>query len=372
MWTEFITATSHYQVLYSTSTDKGATWAAPTVVYDTNNLVMTGPALAEDNDGNIHVSVTVSDGVGGYDLYYFQKPFGGAWSGGTLIRDGSALGGIVQYASICVDGDDNIWIAWVLRIGAIGRVRATKSSDGGASWGADEMVSGGVNSANFPNIIVDDNEVPHAAWIETIATKSQPMYNNRIGGAWNVPVQLDADANYNADAASIAISATGDVWVATCKRRALDAAAQVYYYRYTGGAWGGATLVSDDSANACGYVSLGADGAGRVYFVWQQSGVLTDVYERTWNGAGLDAQITLSNGAAGFGGWRTSQAHTSWPNWSNPEIGFAAAFGCLGASRLDYYGPDDLKWPSGGHHPCLHRPLKERALQGHVPGGQFY
>jgi len=372
-WGEKITASNTYILMYTTSSDGGSTWDVPTAINSAVNVQLTGINIAGDSADKLWLVAGIMDvAAGTYDVKIWTKAAGGAWDGGTVLWDGSVLGGNCVAPTIAISSTDIVWVSCHRLVGADYIIKV-KYYDGG--WSAEETIDGGIMCGGTC-ICIDDVDVPHVVYHRLSAAKYYPYYTNRSGGAFAAGTLLDGDATAHKLYPTVCMNSDGDLFVAYQGKRAGDLADQIYVVvKPSGGAWGAPAILSDDTANACENVAIGYDDTGAVWVAWLQRGAVQDIIARKWNGAGWDAQAIIYNGAALSTAWYIDAVCTKYPTFSNPSVGFALVYG-VDANASEYYGSDGLTWPAGpgggARHPAYKKPLHVTPLTGRRPFGPEY
>ena len=152
-------------IYVSRSTDNGATWRNITRVnHDVPGNDQTQPDVAVNITGTLH-AVWLDDRSGVTAIYYANSTDGLTWSDEVRINDVATA--TANYPAVAVYGN-KVCAAWVdNRNGTYADVFADCSTDGGASWGTDDRVSGdtpGAYNHYDPDIAVDSSGAPHVVW----------------------------------------------------------------------------------------------------------------------------------------------------------------------------------------------------------------
>jgi len=126
-----------YRVLYATSTDNGASWSAPQVVFASNAETF-HPALAVDNT-TAYVAFPSKVGSANYRVFFTRKPLsGGDWSTPVALMGG-------QYNAVrpdlYVDSSTGRLHLVASSFDDAPYVYYTSSGDGGATWGQVRQVN---------------------------------------------------------------------------------------------------------------------------------------------------------------------------------------------------------------------------------------
>ncbi len=126
-----------YRVLYATSTDNGASWSTPQVVFASSTETF-HPALAIDNT-TAYVAFPSKEGSAKYRVFFTRKPLsGGNWSAPVALMGG-------QYNAVrpdlYVDSSAGSLHLVASSLDDAPYVYYTSSDDGGATWGLVRQVN---------------------------------------------------------------------------------------------------------------------------------------------------------------------------------------------------------------------------------------
>lgn len=214
--------TSGTSVYYSRSTDEGASWS------DTATISVPGfsPSVAVDQSGGpVHGTVYVAYeayAVGSWvdrDVFVVRSADGGrSWS--PPVRADHAPDG-ASVSSRCPDlavGRDGV----VFAIFADDRaspgswaIYATHSSDGGATWGPDMMVSTYSAILHCPALRVDDLGRLYVSWTSLALPRDVFVARSLDGGSsWTVRVVASGNAEVTIHGSGIAMDPGGSVYAA--------------------------------------------------------------------------------------------------------------------------------------------------------------
>jgi hypothetical protein len=183
----------------------------------TTDLSSTSPFL-----NSLYISWT-SFSLGGIKLTKSTNS-GVNWSTPTSVSD---VTGGVQGSDICISKDGQINVVW-LGFSSTAEVTYDRSTNGGTSFGTDQIITSGVfpeglpNDVNtFPTIAVDNSSGPRSGWIyvafadnrsgdcDVFLTKS-----TNSGVNWSVPLRVNNDAIGNGTVQywpTIAVNEAGNI-----------------------------------------------------------------------------------------------------------------------------------------------------------------
>jgi len=152
----------HWEVYYKRSPDGGATWTASQRL--TWSSSMSGsPVIAVDSSGHLHV-VWQGSASGNVEVFYKKSADGGtSW---TISRRLSLTSGVSFTPVIAVDSSDNLHVAWADDTPGNYEIYYKKSTDGGASWTANERLTWTSSYSWEPSIAVDSSGTVHIVWYD--------------------------------------------------------------------------------------------------------------------------------------------------------------------------------------------------------------
>jgi uncharacterized repeat protein (TIGR01451 family) len=183
-----------YDIYFARSTDGGTTWSANVRVHDdVGSADQHAPSLAVDGDGNIYVVWLSDPGGSGFVNLYFARSIdsGVTWSPDIQINDGPG-GASGTGPSLAAGGSGNVYVAWQDdRNGP--DIYFARSTDGGATWGANYRVNDDIGSTNqwHPSMVVDGSGNPYVAWQDE-RNGNHDIYTAR----WPDGARLYAEGSY--------------------------------------------------------------------------------------------------------------------------------------------------------------------------------
>jgi hypothetical protein len=172
------------------------------------------------------------------------------------------------------------------------------------------------------------------AWQDTYASVTAPEVRRAAGGTWtNLGRPPARVGSAHGIGSSLAIDATGRLFVAYLERASLGPPSQVIVATHDGTAWAplGGSLNADPTRDATGVV-LRLDSAGQPVVLWAEPvGSARHLFAKRWNGASWDA----------LGGEVPTDAARSATGWSlaaGPAGALSLAFADGSAVELQRYG----------------------------------
>ncbi len=222
-WVDIRSAVSGGQVQYSIYDPGFQIWSPPAALSSAAYNARQ-PALAADNNGNIHaVWMQKNAGPDKYQLYY-SKYNGSSWTGPIQISVAASVRAEEGTIEIATDG--TIWVVYNNDGEGTGSeyLYVVKSTDGGTTWStsADIISSGGAFGSS----------------IEVGRTQLAPGLNGKMVACWDN-------------------SLTG-----------LDSRREVFMNLYDGSSWGGQMRISDTTSvdrDHSRYIAVAVDGSDDIY-----------------------------------------------------------------------------------------------------------
>jgi|GEM_PF-4479196 len=200
------------EVAIERSIDGGASWEAP-VRLSNESLYSTRPLVRLSADGMRALAVWVSSDDDGRRLLASRSEDAGvSW---TVPVQTLARSGLADSAQLELS-DNGSRALLVTRFSGQGRSRliAARSMDGGATWGAETVLSTADGSAQQPELRASgDGTNAVIAWIQSRATNPYPVHVTRsadAGLSWSAPTQLGEAGSMN-DEVQLAGGASG-IW----------------------------------------------------------------------------------------------------------------------------------------------------------------
>lgn len=253
------------EIYYKRSVDGGVNWGADTRLTD-DTCYSHDPAVAVAGS-EVHV-VWDDERDGNSEVFHKWSTDGGAtWSDDVLVTVASGSQGTSSVAVV----DRYVHVVWTdYTLMGNSEVYHCRSTDGGTTWDTPAQMSYGSGSSEGASVAAFGSSV-HVAWHDT----RFGWWNNEIyyrcstddGLTWGVETRMTEDTTFS-NLPSIAVSGT-NVHVVWEEMR--DGNFEIYYKRSTdnGATWGADTrLTLDPGDSFC--PSLIASGAN-VHLAWQDS-----------------------------------------------------------------------------------------------------
>ena len=281
VWHDERNANRNRDIYFAKSTDGGATFGANVRVDDTgaSSSAQCIPSIAIDKNGDIYVAWYDNRG-GNPDIYFAKSTDGGATFGANVRVDDTGVSSSAQAKpDITVDKNGDVYIAWHDKRNGNHDIYFSKSTDGGATFGANVRVddSGSLYRVQIdPSIAVDDSGDIYIAWHD-YRRRSHDIYfaKSTDGGATfgvNVRVDRSPSDSFQLDP-SLAMDKNGNIHIAWHDKR--NDNFDIYFTKSTdSGATFGTNVRVDDTGTTTGEqrnVAITVDSNGHTYAVWKDS-----------------------------------------------------------------------------------------------------
>lgn len=201
----------------------------------------------------------------------FAAALGAAPPAGRLaVRvDDTGATAVEQAApSLAADAQGRLHAVWEdLRGGAQRRLFYASSADGGATWGANTLLTGALPGLNHvsPHLLAGTGDALYLVW----DGGSDIYFSRRSGGVWSAPAPINAPRAIDRDLPRLALDGEGGLIAAWEDRR--GPAPAIYVARLAdpaGGAWGGEVRAIPAGVSAA-QPSLAAGADGALYLAYQ-------------------------------------------------------------------------------------------------------
>ncbi len=284
------TRDGNYEIYYKRSPDGGTSWEADSRL--TNAPDYSGyPALAVSTQGDVH-GVWADYREGNWEIYHKRSTDRGtSWGPDERLTDDPGASG---YPSVAVSGTD-VHVVWFDDRDGNEEVYHKRSTDRGASWGADERLTHDPGVSGYPSLAVSGTDV-HVVWFDD-RDGNEEIYHKRStdgGMNWGADVRLTSDSSFS-EHPSVAVSGPNAhlVW-----EDGRNGYAEIYYKGSTdrGGSWG-ADVRLTNAPDYSRFPSVAASGT-KVHAVWEdvRSGNPEIFYKRNPTGnIGVEEEMQNAN-----------------------------------------------------------------------------
>jgi hypothetical protein len=272
--------------IYFSYRPAGGSWSANTRVDDGGSADVDNPDLTIDAKGNLY-AVWQDWRYDDPDVYFSFRPAGGNWRPGELVSDDPT--DAIQYpAALAIDGAGNAYALWTdARISDTDIYFSEKPS--GGAWSPNEQVNDDAGSAEqwSPAIVVDAAGNAYALWQDNRSGNYDVYTSYRpVGGSWGANEQVNHDPG-TADQYTVAITVKGNTVVAIWQDLRNGDSDIYSRQRLPGGEWSADERVNDDpDAASQFYPAIAIDPDDGLIAVWtdERNGNL-DVYSSSRKGA---------------------------------------------------------------------------------------
>jgi hypothetical protein len=263
-------------ILFSRSTDGGATFSAPINVSNSRRYPF-DPHIAVDSHGGINV-VWNDDPSGNLDIFFSRSTDGGlTFSAPVNVSHDADSSSSAQLAA---DAAGNIFVVWESDTGVLG-VLFSRSVDGGATFSAPAMVSTNTGGSMGPQIALDLSGNVNLAWEDDIASSSDISFSRSQdhGQTFSAPKSLSHNVA-NSNGAQINVDLAGNINVVW--ENDSPGNFDVFFTRSTDGGLNFSALTNlSKSPGSASSAQIATDPGGNISVVWVDNtppSSSTDVY----------------------------------------------------------------------------------------------
>jgi len=255
------------EIFYRHSTDQGITWENDIQLTTFNSTITLHSRICCNSSGDLHVTTTSYIG-GAYGVYYVRSPDGGTTWENSFEVAGSNFGRSNPF--ICAGPSNDLHMVWsdLPNPNSDDLIYYSRSTDGGNSWSAKEMlVDGGIVGEPLPDICSDS-----AGNIHFVCNRYSPgdlayRRSTDSGLTWENEVII-AQASGNNKGGRFCTDSLDNlhlVWVNSASDQ------EDIYYNVSkdgGTTWGTETRLTDTTTD-CWFPSSCADPNTNLHVVWQ-------------------------------------------------------------------------------------------------------
>jgi|GEM_PF-1282592 len=287
-------ASSNNNILFSRSSDGGATFSAPKIISSSTRFPF-DPRIAVDSHDGINV-VWNDDGPGNLDILFARSTDGGAtFSTPVNISHDSDSSSSPQIAT---DSASNIFVTWESDSGVLG-ILFSRSADG-VAFSAPVMVSTNAGGSMAPQLAVDPAGNVNLVWEDDIASSSDISFSRSQdhGQTFSTPKSLSHNVG-NSNSAQINVDVSGNVNVVWENNSSGNF--DVFFTRSTDGGQTFSPLSNlSHSPGSASSAQIGTDPGGNLNVIWVDNtppSSSTDIYfSRSANGGtSFSAPVNISN-----------------------------------------------------------------------------
>jgi len=299
------------QIFHAKSTDNGENWTETQL--SSGSYYPTHPSLAIDSNDNLHVvwEGQWTNSTTYYQIYY-TKFSSGSWSTQAAITSGNYSNGS---PAIAIDSSDNIHVVFHGPYSgeSYSQIRYLKYSSG--SWSAVANITSDHYMRYDPSIAIDSNDNLHVVWEgkSSYYTASYNIYYSKYSaGAWSAATNITADNNYQHVNPCIAITPNDYLHVVWEENNATyQSVYQIFYRRFTN-SWETAVNLTSDNTYYQYNANISVDTkSNSIYVIWEGQSAASTTYR----------QIRFKKYAGSWGS--ISNLTTGDFNHENPSLIFA-------------------------------------------------
>jgi Neuraminidase (sialidase) len=212
VWRQFDGSITHIYSNYST--DGGTTWHTPQLIEDGVVYGVENPQVAMYGY-NVVAVWRKFDGSKERIYSNYSTDGGATWHTPQLIEDNATNGvGPPQVAM----SENNVVVAWQQREGINSRIYSNYSTDGGATWHADQLIEDNAGyDSGLPRMAISGNNVMVVWTLTDLGSEdSSRLYSNYStdgGATWHSDQLIEDNAYYSASSPQVAISGNNVVAV---------------------------------------------------------------------------------------------------------------------------------------------------------------
>ena len=266
----------------------GAAWTSKRLTFNTDNY---SPAIAGDG-ANVYV-VWENGSVSDNDEIYFRRSAdnGTTWQSAKRLTNNT---GYSEVPAIAVSGA-NVFVVWEDDTPGNNEIYFSRSTDNGATWRAEQNLTGNTGSSDEPAIAANGEKV-YVAWHDDLPGNEEVYFRRSIdgGATWKIAKRLSNNSG-SSSYVGIAVQAANIyvVW-----RDETPGNREIYFRKSADGGvnWENAKRLTNTAAESY-YPVVAAEGTN-VYVAWYE--VLSndrEIYfsKSTDNGATWESAQRLTN-----------------------------------------------------------------------------
>jgi hypothetical protein len=169
-------------------------------------------------------------------------------------------------ARIVSDANDGAWVVWNQPPQGVWVDRYVP----GSGWQVPQQIGSGAGT-DQPDVVVDSNGNPLAAWSQPIGGQSFIWSSQFTAGTgWGAAAPIESHTGGDAGRPKLAVTGNGAALVVWEQRVDALITSNVWALRHTAAGWGLPELISN-AAGAAGQAQIASDASGNALAVWQQS-----------------------------------------------------------------------------------------------------
>ena|SRR5690242_8998611 len=279
------------RLVFSKSLDEGTTFSNPLIISIPSATAIPG-ALALDGSGNINVAWAEAAPPQNLNNIFFSRSVDGGTTFSSPGAVTSSSGPLFRVAGLAVDGKGNIHVLWTTSVGGQTNTFLNRSSDGGATFAAENFQSGVSDGRQSPQLAVDARGGVNLVWNSGGQNPVLNFARSADGGATFATQTIEGDSFAYPGSASMTTDASGSINIVWTQGGGPTTPAGMLFARSTDA---GQTFSSHQQiASTAGQnVTATVDSSGNVYSVWSQL-VATGNGDTIFSRSGAGAQSAPS------------------------------------------------------------------------------
>ena len=273
VWQDDTPSPDRPEIYYRRSTDGGVTWTTSQNLTQ-NSVWSYSPDIAVDSSNNLHVVWIDDHFTANYEVCYMKSTDGGAtWSAGEVLTFSDF--NECHEPTIFVDSFDNLHLVasqppwWIP--GTDPEICYKKSADAGVTWTDDRLITSNSGYSVKPKIAVDSSNNPHVVWCDNTPGNYEIYYQKSTdgGATWTTSKRLTRNSgwSYSPDIAVDSSDNPHVVWHDTTPGNY-----EIYYKKSKNR---GATWTTSKRLTWTSGISqepdIAVDSYGNLHLVWQDS-----------------------------------------------------------------------------------------------------
>jgi hypothetical protein len=330
--------TSYWQVLYSKSTDGGATWAAAT---ELTNAAYNHRQACVACDSNDYIYVHYRKDTSPIRTCYRK------WSGSSWDSEAN-MGYSASYdrtsSLVVVDASDRIWMFFA-GIVTFFTVMERHSDNGGSSWTSEtEIISrDGSDQYDFPTADIDSSRNVHLSYVMITGTRVIKYQKYTHDTSWGSKETSLSDASYTTWLASTAVDSSDIPHVAGYRVQA-SGGTDIRYRNRSGGSWGTDTKMNDSSTAIAHHIPMLVFNTNDdIFCVWRYNSSPVVWYYKEYTGSwGSQTNWTPADAVTAVGYFGAIGARSSGKDIPSQGFGLIWNRTNSGTYYCMWYGSDGL------------------------------
>jgi hypothetical protein len=294
------------RLVFSKSLDEGTTFTNPLTISNPSATAVPG-ALALDGSGNINVAWAEAAPPQNLNNILFSRSVDGGTTFSSPGAVTSSSGPLLRVAGLAVDGRGNIHVLWTTSAGGQTNTYLNRSSDGGATFAAENFQSGVSDGQQSPQLAVDARGGVNLVWNSGGQNPVLNFARSADGGATFATQTIEGGNFAYPGSASITTDASGSINIVWTQGGGPTTPAGMIFSRSTDA---GQTFSSHQQIASTGgqNVTATVDSNGNVYAAWSQlvaTGNGDTIFSRSGAGArSAPSRPSACGGRGRIGGQR--------------------------------------------------------------------